>query len=183
MISVPAPVLEEIEFEPALVGPTAEALAAVRMGQNAKLFVEMSAPAPPSATLSVAGHYWAFTQNGADGEPCPYAVGYSGTLRALEALAPGGDPGPWVGALVELRPDLELDPDPSRALLSTWHDDPWARGSYSVGSLSEPLREDDLERPIGPLHFAGEHTAREWHGLMEGALRSGRRAAGQLLAA
>ena len=32
----------------------------------------------------------------------------------------------------------------------------------------------------GPLAFAGEHTAGAWHGLMEGALRSGMRAAGQL---
>ena len=38
-------------------------------------------------------------------------------------------------------------------------------------------------KPIGPLFFAGEHTAGEWHGLMEGALRSGRRAAEQVLSA
>ena len=33
---------------------------------------------------------------------------------------------------------------------------------------------------MGPLHFAGEHTAGEWHALMEGALRSGYRAAAEL---
>jgi monoamine oxidase len=31
------------------------------------------------------------------------------------------------------------------------------------------------------LFFAGEHTAGVWHGLMEGALRSGTRAAGEVL--
>ena len=62
-----------------------------------------------------------------------------------------------------------------------WDDDPWVRGSYSARSLSSPLRDDDLVKPIGPLFFAGEHTAGEWHGLMEGALRSGRRAAEQIL--
>jgi len=30
---------------------------------------------------------------------------------------------------------------------------------------------------VGRLAFAGEHTAGHWHGLMEGALRSGERAA------
>ena len=53
------------------------------------------------------------------------------------------------------------------------------RGSYSARGLSSPLRDDDLVKPIGPPYFAGEHTAGEWHGLMEGALRSGRRAAEQ----
>jgi monoamine oxidase len=44
------------------------------------------------------------------------------------------------------------------------------------------MRDEDLARPIGPLCFCGEHTAGEWHGLMEGALRSGIRAADQALA-
>ena len=61
-------------------------------------------------------------------------------------------------------------------MLSSWHDDPWVRGSYSARTLSSPLRDNDLVKPIGPLFFAGEHTAGEWHGLMEGALRSGHRA-------
>ena len=87
----------------------------------------------------------------------------------------------WVSALVALRSDLDLDPEPRNAMLSSWHDDPWARGSYSARSLTSPLRDDDLMKPIGPLVFAGEHTAGEWHGLMEGALRSGMRAAEQVL--
>ncbi len=36
-------------------------------------------------------------------------------------------------------------------------------------------------KPIGALFWAGEHTAGEWAGTMEGALRSGRRAAEQLI--
>ena len=83
--------------------------------------------------------------------------------------------------MVALRGDLDPDPEPGSAVLSSWHDDPWVRGSYSARSLSSPLRDDDLVKPIGPLFFAGEHTAGEWHGLMEGALRSGRRAAEQIL--
>ena len=78
-----------------------------------------------------------------------------------------------------MRPDLELDAE--RVLLSTWADDPWARGAYSAQSATSRLDAGTPARPVGPLSFAGEHTAGAWHGLMEGALRSGERAAQELL--
>jgi monoamine oxidase len=56
---------------------------------------------------------------------------------------------------------------------------------YSEQFTTPSFRPDDpglLARPVGPLHFAGEHTAGPWSGLMEGALRSGHRAAAELLA-
>jgi monoamine oxidase len=34
-----------------------------------------------------------------------------------------------------------------------------------------------LRRPVGPLHWAGTETADEWTGFMDGAVRSGQRAA------
>jgi monoamine oxidase len=55
------------------------------------------------------------------------------------------------------------------------------RAAYStsppaeVGAATRP--------PTGPLAFAGEHTAGEHAALMEGAIRSGRRAARSLLPA
>jgi monoamine oxidase len=39
-----------------------------------------------------------------------------------------------------------------------------------------------LRRAIGPLHWAGTETATEWYGYMEGAVRSGERAAAEALA-
>ena len=180
VIAIPAPPLAEVEFDPPLQGATADALAGVEYGQNAKLFVPMRAPAEPSAIMSVAGHFWSYTQLGADGEPAPFLTGYTGTMAAIDALTSNGVE-TWVERLAELRSELELDASPDSVLLSTWHDDPWVRGAYSARSISSPLRDEDLARPIGPLHFAGEHTAGEWHGLMEGALRSGRRAAEQVL--
>ena len=184
VVAAPASVMDRIDFDPPLEGPTAEALAGVAYGHNAKLFLPMRSPASPSAIMSIAGHFWSYTQTGADGEPAPFLVGYTGTMPAIEALgASDGDPGRWITELAELRDDLDLETAPEAALLSTWHDDPWVRGSYSARSISSPLRDDDLVRPIGPLHFCGEHTAGEWHGLMEGALRSGIRAADQVLGA
>ena len=179
VVAIPTAPLAEIEFDPPLEGATAEALRAVTYGQNSKLFLRMRSPAPPSAIMSVAGHFWTYTQLGADGEPAPFVTGYTGTKAAIDAL--GGTDGVerWVAALISLREDLDLEPQ--SAMVSSWSEDPWVRGAYSARTLSSPLRDDDLVKPIGPLFFAGEHTAGEWHGLMEGALRSGQRAAEQIL--
>jgi monoamine oxidase len=179
VVAIPTAPLAEIEFDPPLEGATAEALRAVTYGQNSKLFLRVRSPAPPSAIMSVAGHFWTYTQLGADGEPAPFVTGYTGTMSAIDALDGLHGVERWVAALVALRGDLDLEPE--SALLSSWDGDPWVRGSYSARTLSSPLRDDDLVKPIGPLFFAGEHTAGEWHGLMEGALRSGQRAAEQAL--
>jgi monoamine oxidase len=175
VIAVPASVLGAIEFEPGLL-PGKDA---VRYGQAAKLFVALRTPAPPSQVLSVPDRFWCYTQLGRDGEPLPFVGAFAGSPGALEALEVAAGPGRWLEALVALRPDLDLDVD--RVLLSTWADDPWVRGAYSASSATVPLDREVLAGPIGPLAFAGEHTAGGWHGLMEGALRSGVRAAQQVL--
>ncbi len=180
VIAVPTAPLKEVSFEPPLRGPTAEALDAVRYGQNAKLFVALRAPSAPSAIMSVRHRFWSYTQLDPAGEPAPFVTAYAGTIGAVEALA-GSRTGGWIAELAALRPELELNPEAT--LLSTWHNDPWVRGSYSARTLSSPLRDRELSTPIGPLYFAGEHTAGDWHGLMEGALQSGQRAARQLLRA
>ena len=62
----------------------------------------------------------------------------------------------------------------SGAPLTVWDGDSWPGGAYSV------LRNDEQgPRDAGSARvvFAGEHPAAEWSGTMEGALRSGRRAA------
>jgi monoamine oxidase len=175
VIAVPASVLAAIAFEPAL--PPEKT--AVPYGHAAKLFVALRTPARPSQVLSVPDLFWCYTQLGADGSPVPFVAAFAGSPVALEMLDVAAGPGRWLDALARLRPDLELDVD--RVLLSRWADDPWARAAYSARLATQPMDAEALARPVGPLVFAGEHTAGEWHGLMEGALRSGVRAAQQLL--
>jgi monoamine oxidase len=179
IVAVPASVIEEIEFEPPLPDEKLAAHRAVRYGQAAKLFVPVRAPVPPSATLSVPGRWWCYTQLGADGEPLAFVGAFAGSPGAIEALDVDNGPGRWLDALQQLRPDLELERD--AAMLSTWEQDRWVRGAYSARSASGSILDPELTRGLGPLVFAGEHTAGKWHGLMEGALRSGVRAARQLL--
>jgi monoamine oxidase len=179
VVATPATATQAIRFDPPLPARTAQALAAVRYGRAAKLHVPLLRPAEPSAVLSVPARYWAYTQLGADGSPAPFAAAFAGTPGALERLRVEAGPTTWLGALGALRPELALDG--AAPLLTTWQDDPWARGAYSARSLSSSLDSEELARPVGPLAFAGEHTAGDWHGLMEGALRSGLRAAEDVL--
>jgi monoamine oxidase len=179
VVATPASV--PLRFDPPLPEPSARARAAVRYGQAAKLHVRLRTPAAPSAVLAVPDRYWSYTQLGPDGEPTPFAAAFAGSPTALARLRVEDGAETWLASLLALRPELELDP--GSALLSTWRDDPWARGAYSARSRSSPLDADGLARPVGPLAFAGEHTAGAWHGLMEGALRSGLRAAEDLVRA
>ncbi len=187
VIAVPASVLDRIAFDPPLPAERARAFAAVTYGQAAKLFLPLEAPAPPSATLAVRDRYWVFTQLSPDGGPLAVVGSFAGSAEGLDRLAVADGPDAWVASIRALRPDLAIPPDhamgPDAVILSTWHDDPWVRGAYSAQSLRSPLDEAALVAPVGPVHFAGEHTAGEQHGLMEGALRSGVRAAEEILAA
>jgi monoamine oxidase len=175
VLATPAPHMLELEWDPPLPRWKHEALAAVRYGQAAKLFLPLVAPAPPSQTLSVPLRFWTWTQHGV-----PAASSFAGSPSALELLEVDQGPGRWADAVRRLRPDLDYADGPPH--LSTWHDDPWARGAYSARTLSSPLDDEALARPVGAVAFAGEHTAGPWHALMEGALRSGLRAASEVAA-
>lgn len=180
VVAVPAAVLSQIEFDPPLPAAVATAFARIRMGQAAKLLVPLAEPAGPSATLSVPERFWTYTQRAPDGTPLAAACSFAGGGRALRSLQVEQGPGRWLERVAALRPDLRLEP--GGALLSTWNDDPWVRGAYSVHTPDAALADPVLTAPVGPIRFAGEHTAGDWHGLMDGALRSGLRAAAQVLA-
>jgi monoamine oxidase len=174
VVAVPAPLVATITFSPAL--PLAAAVASVRYGHAAKLFVPLAARPEPSAVLSVRERYWTWTARaGAAVQPVVHA--FAGSPAALERLGVDAGPERWLASLARLRDDLPLRAE--GALLSTWSDDPWARGAYSV---HRPGGNDPaLAEPCGPVVLAGEYTAGPYAGLMEGALRSGLRAAAQFL--
>jgi monoamine oxidase len=65
-----------------------------------------------------------------------------------------------------------------------WHSDPFARGGYTYVKVGGVHAHRRLAEPVaGTLYFAGEATCGEGlNATMEGAVRSGRRAADELLA-
>ena len=74
---------------------------------------------------------------------------------------------------------------PERYIERSWAEEEWTRGCYGcfftpggMTAYGPALRE-----PIGRLHWAGAETATVWNGYMDGAVRSGERAAREVLAA
>jgi monoamine oxidase len=74
---------------------------------------------------------------------------------------------------------------PERFIERVWAEEEWTRGCYgclmTTGGWTEYGRA--LREPIGPIHWAGAETATVWNGYMDGAVRSGERAASEVLAA
>ena len=67
-------------------------------------------------------------------------------------------------------------------MMKTWALDPLAAGAYVAWDNRSWDRMEEFQRTVGRVAFAGEHTAGADHpGTMEGALRSGVRAAMQVL--
>jgi monoamine oxidase len=123
--------------------------------------------------MSVPERYWTWTATGDGGRVQPVVSAFAGSAEALDRLGVGQGPTRWLDSLTALRPELELDP--AGAVLSTWTDDPWSRAAYSTSPPPELAQ--SAAGQVGPLAFAGEHLGGEFAALMEGAVRSGRRAA------
>jgi monoamine oxidase len=73
--------------------------------------------------------------------------------------------------------------EPDEYVEKDWAAEEWSRGCYGgrfgTGvwtSYGEALRE-----PVGRIHWAGTETAEVWNGYMDGAVRSGERAAREVL--
>ena len=178
VLAVPLPVLRDLDVTPPFRYDKRQALDRLTTGVAAKVHVGLRSPAPPSAVLSVPDRFWCWTASGADGRVPPVLNGFAGSPEAVAALA--SDPDVWLRRLADLRDDLDLDL--GSVVVTTWHDDPWARGAYSADGLRAlPGDAALVAAPEGRVFVAGEHTAGEWSGLMEGALRSGSRAAREVV--
>jgi len=73
---------------------------------------------------------------------------------------------------------------PLEYIEQSWADEEWSRGCYA--SYFPPGVWSDygeaLRTPVGRLHWAGTETAEVWNGYFDGAIRSGERAAAEVLA-
>jgi monoamine oxidase len=179
VVAVPASVLAGIEFIPPLPEAKRAATCSVAYGHAAKLFVPLGEAPPVSAVMNVPQRYWCWTETGAGDEPVPLLSCFAGSPAALSGLDVSNGPEHWLDSVAAMRSDLDLLAD--QAILSTWDDDPWVGAAYSA-SPGDRLTEA-LSEPVGPIAFAGEHTAGPFHGLMEGAVRSGIAAADRLVRA
>jgi monoamine oxidase len=79
----------------------------------------------------------------------------------------------------------EAAAEPLEYIEQSWSEEEFSRGCYA-GYFPPGVWLDygeALRAPIGRLHWAGTETAEIWNGYFDGALRSGQRAAGEVIAA
>ncbi len=75
--------------------------------------------------------------------------------------------------------------DPEEYLERDWATEEWSRGCYGgrFGTGVWTGYGEALREAVGRIHWAGTETAEVWNGYMDGAVRSGERAAREVLTA
>jgi monoamine oxidase len=181
VLTLPPPLLLDVEFSPPLPERARQALGRVTMGPGTKVLLRFR-----SAWWKKRGRPEAFGTNlpigavwdaGSDQKGAAvltlFAAGSAS--RALQAIAAVRG---TRGLLDHLRWLGRPDGRPISRMQVTWERDPWARGVYAVfGPGFDPFDRELLGRAVGRVLLAGEHTSRHAQGYMEGALESGERVA------
>jgi monoamine oxidase len=164
-----------------LVGTLPETIVAAasrtRFGDAAKLHVPLAAPVRPSAVASPVALWWCWTSS-APGSALstPVLSAFAGGADAIIAVGAADGADAWRAQALRLRPDVV--PAAGDALVTHWGAEPWSRGSYSAPGVGlTPADDAAWEWPFGSIVFAGEHTAGDQAGTMNGAAASGARAA------
>ncbi|HEY6566793.1 MAG TPA: NAD(P)/FAD-dependent oxidoreductase [Actinomycetota bacterium] len=183
VIAVPAPIAARLTFAPALPEEVANALSSLPMGVASKLAVATERPPSTRARQATDVSMWCWAANGEDGGSRRCITAFAGSPDAQSALGTDrGEIDPWFRRIRNMNPDLTFLEEP---VMYPWADDPFTIGSYAVWDPASIARAEAgaFTRTVGRLAFAGEHTAGlDHHGTMEGALRSGARAAEQVAA-
>ena len=89
------------------------------------------------------------------------------------------------GDKVKSAPKKARAQKPTAVYEKDWAGDTWARGC-PVGVMAPGTLYDfgpTLRAPLGKIHWAGTETSDYWAGYMDGAVRSGERAAAEVVAA
>jgi monoamine oxidase len=186
IVTVPPPLTARILYDPALP-PARDALAQRSpMGSVIKYFVayrepfwrrhgwsgEVTTDRPPTS-----GFY--------DASPPDASVGLLvGFIEADDALALTGRPSDERRSLVVRRVADFFGPEGADAIDyvdADWPAETWTRGCYGafMGPGTLTTLGPSLRAPFGRIHWAGTETSPVWSGYIEGAIRSGERAAAE----
>ena len=190
IVAVPLPLSVRINYKPVLP-PERDILAQhMPMGSVIKYWVAYEKPfwrerglngmlqsdQPPSEFIS-----GDFTP--AEGRPGLLA----GFIEAHNAMA-------WTGRPMEERKKLVVErlvnflgPEAAHPIDyedQDWPADPWSRGCYGASMMPGVMTTVGkvIRQPHGRIHWAGTETSTKWMGYIDGAIRSGDRAAEEVLA-
>jgi monoamine oxidase len=170
VVTVPVPVLASIESEPELPSVLMSAVERLAYGHGVKTVLQYERRPTRGVVADLTFQTaWDVSQS----LVTAYTTGRNGLL--LGSVSRRTRPLLIADELDEVYPG-------SRAYYKlgetvSWHTDGWSQGTAVAYAPAQVNRfQAVVRRPIGRLHFAGEHTD-AFAGTMEGAVRSGRRAA------
>ena len=185
ILAIPPLLAEGLALEPAPTTPRATGLT----GRGCAVKVHLVYPEPSWRRDGLSG--WSVNAEGpllstVDDTP------YLGTVGVLTGFVTGADAHRYAAlSLAEQRaaataqasqifPDL---PPPCEVHVTDWVSEEFSQGCYAAvfGPGDWTRLGPRLTRPHGRVHWAGTETSTEFFGLMEGAVRSGRRAAAEVL--
>lgn len=122
-----------------------------------------------------------FNVSNTTGMPCLLAL-MAGDAGYDTEITPNDELIAEATEVLRMRYGARVPSQPLEAVVTRWESDRFARGSYSNAGVK--MQADDYQimaRPIGNLHFAGEHTIVTHPATVHGAYLSGLRAASDVL--
>jgi monoamine oxidase len=178
VVAAPQPIVRQLRFTPELPAATADAYARSGMADITKLHVGLLERVQPDAIQTAEAPFWAYTPGEGDGLSSVVGAAAGGPDHRRVLGVDSRDPGTWKARLHAAWPELRLGDD---VLLTPWTLDPWSRGAYSFRPVEwSDEAEAAMGAQFGRIAFAGEHTGDDE--TMDGVLRSGVRAAHEVLA-
>lgn len=184
--TVPLPVLRTIGIEADLPPLQREAIQRIPYTRGLSVFFEVNASyweadGLPASTwaLGPLGRVFRYTMDDGGYYLWNFKAGQS--ARGYEKLTDREAGERALQEFIAVRPSVEGKIRP--IAVSSWDRDPWTRGHLPYRAPGQIARYGDIiGKPVGRLHFAGDHTAVLMTG-MEGAMESGERAALEILQA
>jgi monoamine oxidase len=188
IVTLPPALAGRVLYEPALPAQRDQLTQRMPMGSIIKVNVEYESPFWRSDNLT--GQFVAdegAVRFGFDNSPA------SGNAGVLNAFFAGDEARTWGLRTEAERSDAVLAQlarffgskalDPVQYLESDWPAEQWTRGAYEGFTAPGVLVNygASLRAPLGRVHWAGSETAEQWTGYMDGAVRSGLRAAAEVL--
>lgn len=181
--TIPFSVLREVVFDPPMPEPKRKAIDGLAYTKITKVFLQGDRGAWDRQNLG--SMVWTDT-------PCERifsAAGRTGDRNGIFTVWTDGEGARFPDSLSDRRRIASMKSEfarvlpgmrPERAATKSWGNDEFVRGAYShftVGQLTslQPF----IKKPVGAVHFAGEHTAETAPG-MEGALESADRVVAEI---
>jgi len=188
VVAVPPSTAVEIEFDPVLPDDRAGLLRSAVGGMETKTLVVYDEPfwradglsgqtAQPNSPAEVT----------IDGSPSPGAPGvlasftFGRVAKRLDAIDAGERRRAVLDALI-----ARFGPraaSPSAFIETSWWNEPWSRGCSTAHLPPGAITRYGalIRQPLGLIHWAGTETSTTSHGAIDGAVRSGERAAAEIL--